>query len=98
MQPRAVAGSLIVAILLIGAPTFAPVAAAQTPPPSQVSSRILPIAAGALVGAAAGFFLLPWIVPATAVAATAGASTTASPTLGLIGAGIGSFIGFETAR
>src|SRR5579864_7301385 len=98
MTTRAAATSLIVAMLLVGAPAFAPVAEAQAPAPSQLNDRILPIAAGALVGAAAGFFLLPWIVPATAVAATAGASTTASPTLGLIGAGIGSFIGFEAAR
>ena len=98
MKARTTVASLAIAMLLVGAPAFAPVAAAQAPAPAQVSNRILPIAAGALVGAAAGFFLLPWIVPATAVAATAGASTTASPTLGLIGAGIGSFIGFEAAR
>jgi hypothetical protein len=97
MTTRAIMVSLIVAISLMGAPKFAE-AQTPAPAPAQVSGRILPIAAGALVGAAAGFFLLPWIVPATAVAATAGASTTASPTLGLIGAGIGSFIGFETAR
>jgi hypothetical protein len=98
MKPRATTASLLVATVLFATPAFIPRAAAQTPAPAQVNSHILPIAAGALIGAAAGFFLLPWVIPATAVAATAGASTTASPTLGLIGAGIGSFIGFEAAR
>jgi hypothetical protein len=98
MKLRATAVSLLAATMLFATPAVISGAAAQTPAPAQVNSRILPIAAGALVGAAAGFFLLPWIIPATAVAATAGASTTASPTFGLIGAGIGSFIGFETAR
>jgi hypothetical protein len=97
MKLRATAASLLAATMLFATPAVISGAAAQTPAPAQVNSRILPIAAGALVGAA-GFFLLPWIIPATAVAATAGASTTASPTFGLIGAGIGSFIGFETAR
>jgi hypothetical protein len=94
MNTRAVATSLIIATLLVGAPALAPNAAAQTPP-AQLNDHVLPVAAGALVGAAVSFFVLPWIIPATAVAATAGASTTASPLLALVGAGVGSVIGYE---
>jgi hypothetical protein len=73
----------------------APAAVAQTAPRAQLSDRILPVAAGALVGAAASFFILPLVVPATAAAAAAGASTTASPLIAMIGAGVGGFIGYE---
>ena len=90
MTTRAASASLIAAILLMAAPR------AHAQAPAQMNDHVLPVAAGALVGAAATFFLLPLIVPATAAAAaTAGASTTASPLLALIGAGVGGAIGYE---
>lgn len=90
MWKRAVAASLIVATSLMGAPS------ARAQAPGQLNDHVLPVAAGALVGAAATFFLLPLIIPATAAAAaTAGASTTASPLLAVIGAGVGGIIGYE---
>jgi len=95
MTFRGVAASLIVAIGLTGTPAFTSGAAAQQAGAAQLNDHILPVAAGALIGAAAGFFLLPWLIPATAVAASAGASTTASPVLAAIGAGVGSIAGYE---
>jgi hypothetical protein len=90
MMQRAVATGLIVATLVMVAPD------ARAQAPAQLNDHVLPVAAGALVGAAATFFLLPLIVPATAAAAaTAGASTTASPLLAVIGAGVGGVIGYE---
>lgn len=73
----------------------APVAHAQTSGSSELTASMLPIAAGGLVGAAAGFFVLPWVIPAAAVATTAGAPVTASPVFAAIGAGIGGLIGYE---
>lgn len=92
MTIRTVALGLTAAALLTGMPH----AYAQTAPRAQLNDHILPIAAGALVGAAASFFVLPLLIPATAAAAaTAGASTTASPILAVIGAGVGGLIGYE---
>lgn len=95
MKIRAVAATMIATATMLGAPDFASTAHAQPAGRAQLNDHMLPIAAGALVGAAAGFFLLPLVVPATAVAATAGASTTASPILAAVGAGIGGVIGYE---
>jgi len=94
MKTRAAATSLIIATLLLGAPPLTPTAAAQTAP-AQLNDHVLPVAAGALIGAAVSFFVLPWIIPATAVTAIPGASTTASPLIAVVGAGVGSIIGYE---
>ena len=85
----------LLAISLIAASMLAPQASAQATAPGQVSERMLPMAAGALAGAAAAFFLLPVLVPATAVAATAGASATSGPLFAVVGAGVGGLIGYE---
>jgi len=73
---------------------LAPQASAQPAPAAQVPERVLPVAAGALVGAATAFFLLPLLVPATAVGAAAGVSATAGPVFAAVGAGIGGVIGY----
>jgi hypothetical protein len=92
MTFRATAASVIVATVLAKAPT------AYAQAPAQLNDHVLPIAASALVGAAASFFLLPLIVPATTAAATAGASATAGPMIAMIGAGIGGLIGYEVSH
>jgi len=56
MTFRGVAASLIVAIGLTGTPAFTSGAAAQQAGAAQLNDHILPVAAGALIGAAAGFF------------------------------------------
>jgi hypothetical protein len=88
--------TMIAAALVATTPVLAPSAVAQERPHgAQLQARILPVAAGALVGAAAGFFLLPLLVPATAAAATAGVSATATPVFAVIGAGLGGVVGYE---
>ena len=89
----AMAGIAVVTML-----AQSPACFAQTTGHAQLSDRLLPVAAGALVGAAASFFILPLIVPGTAVAATAGASPTAGPLVAAIGAGIGGFLGYGFAH
>jgi hypothetical protein len=91
MNIRTVTLGLVTALLLMGPQG----ARAQAPAQAQSISHVLPVAAGALVGAAATFFVLPLIVPATAAAAAAGASSTASPVVALIGASVGGFLGYE---
>lgn len=61
------------------------------PPETPLVAQILPVAAGALVGTAVGFFIVPVLVPSVAVVATAGPPT--SPMFGVIGAGLGALIG-----
>jgi hypothetical protein len=96
MKTRAVAASMIRAALLVGVPNLASSAFAQPTGAAQLNDHLLPVAAGALVGAAAGFFLLPLVIPATAVAAGgAGVSVTASPIFAAVGAGIGGVIGYK---
>jgi len=97
MTIRAVVAGIVAAAVLLGMTGFVPDAHAQQAARAQLNDHMLPVAAGALVGAAAGFFLLPWVIPATAVAAAAGASTTASPMLAAVGAGIGGVLGYELA-
>ncbi len=94
MKTRAFAASLIVATGIAAAQP----AWAQAPAPAQLNEHVLPVAAGALIGAAATFFLLPLVVPATAVAATAGVSATTSPVMAAVGAGVGGFLGYELTK
>jgi hypothetical protein len=96
MEPRALAATMIATALLVGAPNLASSAFAQQAGPAQLNDHLLPVAAGALVGAAVSFFLLPLVIPATAVAATgAGVSATASPIFAAVGAGVGGVIGYK---
>jgi hypothetical protein len=91
MTSRAAAATVIISVALIGMPGLA---SAQTSAPGQLNDHILPIAAGALVGAAAGFFVLPWVIPATAVVAGTGA-VTSSPIFAVLGASIGGIVGYK---
>jgi hypothetical protein len=91
MTLRAVTATAIASVLLLGAPGLA---VTQPVPPAQLNDHLLPIAAGALVGAAAGFFVLPWVVPATAAVATTGA-VTSSPIFAIVGASIGGILGYK---
>lgn len=91
MTKRAVTATVIASVVLFGAPELA---AAQPVPPAQLNDHLLPIAAGALVGAAAGFFVLPWVIPATAAVASTGA-VTSSPIFAALGAGIGGVLGYK---
>lgn len=73
---------------------------AQAAPPAEQPfiAKVLPVAAGALVGGALGFFILPLILPATGATATnaavgAAAGPITNPFYGLAGASVGGFIG-----
>ena len=83
------------ALLLIVTPMLTTTASAQATAPGQLGERVLPVAAGALVGAFATFFILPLVVPAAAAAGAAGASVTSSPLIAVVGAGVGGLIGYE---
>lgn len=85
------AGTL--ALTIAALPFEATAASPPAPPPPETPfvAKILPVAAGALVGTAVGFFVVPVLVPGIAVAATAGPPT--SPMLGLVGAGLGALVG-----
>lgn len=88
----------LLAVSLIAAPFLTNPASAQATAPGQLGERALPVAAGALVGAFATFFLLPLVVPAAAAAGAAGAagaSVTSTPLLAVVGAGVGGLIGYE---
>lgn len=99
---HALADALVAALML--AVVAAPVtgATAAEPPRTQPQhetpfvAKMLPIAAGALVGAAAGFFIVPVLVPSVAVAAAAGPPT--SPVFGLAGASLGALIGSQSGQ
>lgn len=79
-------------------------ASAQAAPVAEQPfiGKVLPVAAGALVGGAVGFFILPLILPATGATATAAVGAAAgpitSPVYGFAGAAIGSFIGSRYAE
>ncbi len=77
---------------------MAPPVFAQATAPAELNEHVLPVAAGALVGAAASFFLLPLLVPTMAVAATTGVSVTSGPVVAVVGAGIGGILGYELVR
>lgn len=73
---------------------------AQAAPPVEQPfiAKVLPVAAGALIGGAVGFFILPLVLPATGATATnavvgAAAGPLTSPFYGLAGASVGGFIG-----
>ena len=87
--------TVLLAVSLIAAPFLTNTASAQATAPGQLGERALPVAAGALVGAFATFFLLPLVVPAAAAAGAAGVSATSSPLLAVVGAGVGGLIGYE---
>ena len=93
MKTRAFAAGLIITTLF----TAAQPAVAQQPNPGQLDDHALPVAAGALVGAAASFFLLPLVIPAMAATAT-GLTVTSSPAVALVGAGVGGYLGYEFSR
>ncbi len=71
--------------------------AAQPSTDSPVIAKVLPVAAGALIGAAAGFFILPLVVSTGSASAAAGAAAAVgpvtSPWFGVIGASVGGFVG-----
>ncbi|WP_448188994.1 hypothetical protein [Azospirillum sp. sgz301742] len=84
-------------VLAIAAPAAAASPAVPpAPPETPFVAKMLPVAAGALVGAAAGFFILPVLAPSVAVAATVGPPT--SPLFGLAGAGLGALIGTQISN
>lgn len=86
--------------LAIAAPSGEAAAAQPVAPPRPADTpfvaKLLPVAAGALVGAATGFFILPLLAPGIAVAATAGPPT--SPLFGFAGAGLGALIGTQVSE
>lgn len=85
------------ALAIAAAPLPAVAAAPPAPPPPEAPfvAKLLPIAAGTLVGAAAGFFIVPVLVPGVAAAAAVGPPT--SPLFGFVGASIGALIGTTQA-
>lgn len=93
---------MLAAALVLAAAAQAPVATAAEPPRAQPPhetpfvAKVLPIAAGALVGAAAGFFIVPVLVPSVAVVAASGPPT--SPLFGLAGASLGALIGSQSGQ
>lgn len=90
--------------LAIAAPSLEAAAAAPaSPPPPETPfiAKMLPVAAGALVGAATGFFILPLLAPgilAPGVAAGVIAGPPTSPLFGVAGAGMGALIGNQIAQ
>lgn len=90
------ATALAVAAALSVAPIMARPARAQVsaPDPEPVLSHVLPIAAGALVGTAVTFFILPLIVPAVASGAPAVGPAVATPFVGAVGAALGGVVGY----
>ena len=90
------ATALAVAAALSIAPIVARPARAQVsaPDPEPILSHVLPVAAGALVGAAVTFFILPLIVPAMASGVQTVGPAVATPLTGAIGATVGGVIGY----
>ena len=90
------ATALAVAAALSLAPVVARPARAQVsaPDPEPILSHVLPVAAGALVGTAVTFFILPLIVPALASGAPAVGPAVATPMTGAIGAALGGYVGY----
>jgi len=90
------ATALAVAAALSLAPVVARPARAQVsaPDPEPVLSHVLPVAAGALVGTAVTFFILPLIVPSMASGVPTVGPAVATPYIGAIGAAVGGVIGY----
>lgn len=103
MRYRSVLPVIAIALALVLAISPLEWANAQAaPPPEQpFIAKVLPVAAGALVGGALGFFILPLILPATGATASAAAGAAVgpitSPLYGLAGASVGGFIGSRYA-
>lgn len=90
------ATALAVAAALSMTPIMARPARAQVsaPDPEPVLSHVLPIAAGALVGTAVTFFILPLIVPAVASGVPTVGPAVATPFVGAVGAALGGVVGY----
>lgn len=90
------ATALAVAAALSLAPVVARPARAQVsaPDPEPILSHVLPVAAGALVGTAVTFFILPLIVPAMASGVPSVGPAVGTPYIGAIGAAVGGVIGY----
>jgi len=71
-------------------------AGAQVAPPVEppLIAKVLPIAAGALVGTAASYFILPLVVPTMAATSAGVGATVASPMVGAMGAVVGGTVGW----
>jgi hypothetical protein len=97
MKMRALAAGLIVAASFVAAQ---PAAAQQAPEPGQgqMNERVLPIAVGALFGAAASFFILPLVIPTMAVTAAGATAVTSGPAIALVGAGVGGLVGYAVSH
>lgn len=91
MSARCIRHFAVAAALAVTAISVEASAAPPPPPETPLVSQILPVAAGALVGTAVGFFIVPVLVPGVAVVAAAGPPT--SPMFGVIGAGLGALVG-----
>lgn len=85
----------LTATLAFAAPAIAQVGpSAETP----LIAHALPIAAGALIGTATSYFILPLIIPALASGATVAGPVVATRTVGAIGAAVGGFAGYSMFR
>ncbi len=86
---------LALGFVVAAAVSATPAAAQVAPPePEPFISHVLPVAAGALVGTAVTFFILPLIVPALASGAPAVGPAVATPMTGAIGAALGGYVGY----
>lgn len=91
----------LMAFTLAGVLLAAPIASAQSVAPTDndpLLAHALPVAAGALIGAAAGFFILPLLVPALASATPITGTTVSSPLIGLASAGLGGLLAYKVAK
>ena len=96
-RPTHALAAAALALAVVSA-SFEAAAAPPSPPPPQETpfvAKLLPVAAGALVGTAVGFFIVPVLVPSVAGAATVGPPTR--PLFGLAGAGLRALIGTTQA-
>lgn len=100
MITRRFLGLSILALALLHVPTLAGPANAQVAgkPPEPSLAKVMPFAAGALVGGATAFFILPLIVPSLASGAATVGPAVGTPALGAIGAVIGGAVGYVWYR
>jgi hypothetical protein len=84
------------AIAVVCAVAAAVPAQAQPAPPPQdpFVASLMPAAAGALVGGAMTFFIMPLIVPSLASGAATVGPAVGTPTLAAIGMAIGGIAGY----
>lgn len=85
--------------MLAAALTASP-ALAQVSPPEQEPfiSHVLPVAAGALVGTAVTFFILPLIIPGLASGVRAVGPAVGTPLVGAVGAVVGGVTGYAMSE